>query len=199
MKARGQMQSDELYIFVFFAVIVAIILAAAAIQSRKQEVLLTRQAEKRGGQVEAGGLFGRTNLLLTYNGIPIQIYSIPGGKSRPPRTVAESKLDSPRFPSLRIARNSLWQKMLGAFGKERILSGNEEFDNKFVVTGEDTSAAHKATADDVKAKLLEFPFHSLYIDIQPLVLRVSIQSIPRDDDGYDQFIDIVNLVLQKIT
>ena len=187
------MQSDGLYLFVFFAIVMAIGLAAAAIHSGKQTAPLTRQAEKRGGQLEAGGFLGRTDLLLTYNGIPIRVYSIPGGKNRPPNTGAESKQDSPRFPTLRDVRNFLLQKMLGVFGKERLLTGNEEFDDHFVVTGENPSTAHRVIPDDLKAKLPEFPFHSLAIDIGPQVLRVSIRSIPQDDEGYDQFIDIVNL------
>ena len=102
-----------------------------------------------------------------------------------------------RFPEMRIASNSLWQKMLSAMGKERILTGNDEFDKRFAMKSEDQYSALRLLTEDLKARLLESQFRSLDVNMKTQEFSMTILSIPRNNEEYDLFIDTMFLVLQK--
>ncbi len=191
------MSSSDWITLTFFLFVIVITLVIGIAQRKKREEMLTRQAEKRGGQVARPGLFRRTKLLLPYQGETLQIYSIPGSRDRPPRTVAQVQCDSPRFPEIRIAQNNLWRKFQGLLGKERILTGDDEFDSKFVMITEDQYWILRFLTDDFKKALLHSPFRSMDINIKPQDFRVTVMSIPRSDEEYDLFIDTVLSILQK--
>lgn len=193
------MDQTDLLILGLTAVLILGGFSLAVYQSRKRAELLERQAEKRGGQITGGGLFHHKKLLLSFQGMGVAIYTIPGGRNRPARTVAQTASDSPRFPTISIVRNDLVQKIMTTFGKERVSSGNEEFDRRFVITSEDAYQAQRLLSTDVQNEILQFPFRGLNIKIKPQAFSLSIMGIPRDDEGYDRFIDLVYHILQHIT
>ncbi len=192
------MSSSDQVVFIFFIFILVVSLIFAYFQSKKRKELLTYQAEKRGGEVVSKGLLGRTKLILHYQGETMEIYSVPGSRYSPPRTVAKIKSDSLRFPELRITNNSLWQKMLSTMGKDRILTGNDEFDQRYAVTGEDQYSAQRLLTEDLKVKLLASSFRSLDVNMKTQEFSMTVQSNPRNNEEYDLFIDTLLLILQKI-
>jgi hypothetical protein len=192
------MDSTDLIVAAFVAVILSIVLGIAYIQTKARDERLARQAEKRGGEIRKGGLFRLTELRIPLKDVVIAIRTVPGSKHSPPKTIAQVKLDSPRLPAVRILRNDFLQKALTAFGKERLPTNDEEFDSQWVVQADDQFVVQQLVTAEFKARLAEHILRSLDIHIQPQEASFTITAIPSDDEGYDNFIDTVVLVLQKI-
>jgi len=191
------MDSSDLIVAAFFAIILSVVLGIAYIQNKARGERLARQAEKRGGEIVKGNLFRLAELRIPVKDVVIAIRTAPGSKYSPPKTIAQVKLDSPRLPAVRFLRNDLMQKALTAFGKERLLTGDEEFDSRWVVQADDPFIIHKLVTAEFKSRLAERVLRSLDIRIQPQEASFTIITIPSDDEGYDNFIDTVVLVLQK--
>jgi len=192
------MDSTDLIVAAFVAVIVIIVVSIATIQTKARDERLMRQAEKRGGEIRKGSLFRLTELLVPFKDVVIAIRTVPGSKHSPPKTIAQVKLDSPRLPTVRILRNDLLQKALTAFGKERLLTGDDEFDSQWIVQADDAFTVNKLVTAEFKSRLAERMLRSLDIRIQPQEVSLTIMSVPSNDESYDIFIDTVVLVLQKI-
>jgi len=188
--------TEVLLVLVLFAVFGSV-MAFAVLQSRAQSARLTRQAEKRGGEIHKDAFWKPSELRLPFKDSIIAIRVIPGSRYSSPKTVAQVKLDSPRLPALRLTRSSLLQKMLAAFGRERLLTGDEEFDRLWTLTTEDRFAAQKLATPDFKAQLEQRLFRSLVMDVSPQEFSFTIGVIPSNDEALDVFIDTVILVLNK--
>lgn len=191
------MDSTDLIIAVLVAVILIATLGIVYIQNKARGERLARQAEKRGGEIVKGNLFRLAELRIPVKDVVVAIRTAPGSKYSPPKTIAQVKLDSPRLPAFRFLRNNLMQKAFAAFGKERLLTGDEEFDSQWVVQADDPFIIHKLVTAEFKSRLAERVLRSLDIRIQPQEASFIITTIPSDDEGYDNFIDTVVLVLQK--
>jgi len=191
------MNTDTFIIFIMLALIV-LGLAIGLFQSKKRGEILTLEAEKRGGEFSKSSLFGRQELRLPFKGNTVLIYSVPGSRYSPPRTYATLKSDTINLPAIGIAPNSVSQKLIGAFGKERYLTNDEEFDKKIVVRGDDPFALQRLLGTDVKQKLTDGSLRNLEVKFKPHEFQFTIQAIPSNEDGYDNFIDTALLLLQKV-
>ena len=76
--------------------------------------------------------------------------------------------------------------------------GPEEFDQKVVVRGEDQYMIQRLLTADVKQRLVDPSLRALEVRIKPQEVRVTMQSIPSNEEGYDAFIDTVMAILQTI-
>jgi hypothetical protein len=172
------MDSTDLIVAAFVAVILSIVLGIAYIQTKARDERLARQAEKRGGEIRKGGLFRLTELRIPLKDVVIAIRTVPGSKHSPPKTIAQVKLDSPRLPAVRILRNDFLQKALTAFGKERLPTNDEEFDSQWVVQADDQFVVQQLVTAEFKARLAEHILRSLDIHIQPQEASFTITAIP---------------------
>ena len=188
----------DLIIGVFVTGIVIFAVVLVYLQNRNRGKRLAFQAVKRGGEIHKGGLFSVSELWIPFKDIMIVIRPVPGSKYSPPKTVAQVKLNSPRLSPIRIQRNDLWQKALTAFGRERLSTGDDEFDSRWVTQADNPSIVPKIITAEFKVRLTERILQSLSIIIQPKEATFTIRTIPSDDDGYNQFIDTVLSVLKTI-
>ena len=191
------MNSDYVFIAIGLALLVVVIVVSAY-QNKRRKEMLAQQAEKRGGEFSDGGFWSRSELRLPYKGNTILIYSIPGGKNRPPYTYAEMKSSAPTLPTLDVLRNNLSQKIMGAFGKERILLDDEEFDRQCVVRGEDELAARRILTASVRNRFTDGSLRTLEVKMNPKEIKFIMQSIPSNEEEYDNFIDAVFLVIKNL-
>jgi hypothetical protein len=192
------MDPADWIILIIMAIVMVIGIAVSVTQNKKRKEMLILQTQKRGGEVSGEGFFRRLELRLPVRGETVVIFSRPRGKYNPPETNASLKLENPRFPDIQIKRNDLGQKLMGALGKERFLTGDEAFDTRFAITSEDAYQVQKLLTDDLKRIFMEPYFNTLEIKISPQKLYVSIKSIPETNQEYDIFIDTVLQILQKI-
>lgn len=192
------MDSTDLVIVFFIVIIFSLVLGFAYLQGKARTERLSRQAEKRGGKIRKDGFWKQSELLIPFKDALIVIRTIPGSKYTPPKTIAQVKLDSPRLPAIRITRNDLGQKMLAAFGRERQLTNDEEFDRRWVVQADDLFTVNKLVTPEFKAQLEERILRSLVVDIRPQEISLTIAAIPSNDEGYDIFIETSLMILKKL-
>ena len=192
------MNSNDILMLLFVLTVVVIAIVVSVYQTKKRGDLLRGQAEKRNGTVTKRSFLGRWELRLPFQDSSVLIYSVPGSRYSPPRTYAILKLDSPRLPTIEIMHNGLAQKLFNALGRERILTNDEEFDRQIVVRGEDQYSAQRLLTADLKQRIVDRSLRALDVKIIPQEVRVTIQAIPSNEEGYDNFIDLVFLILQKI-
>jgi hypothetical protein len=192
------MSTEDAMIVSVILIVTLLSVVGAVYQSRRRGEMLARQAEKRNGEVTKSGFLGRRELHLPIKGSTLLVYSIPGSRYSPPKTFAILKSDSLHLPPIEITRNGVGQKLLGAFGRERILVNDEEFDRQFVVRGEDPFTAQRLLTADIRQRFMDRSMRSLQVKITSQEVRVTILTIPSNDDAYDNFIDTVFSILQKI-
>lgn len=192
------MDSTDLILGVLVTGILIFAVILVYLQNRNRGKRLAYQAEKRGGEIHKGGLFRMPELWIPFKETVLVIRPVPGSKYSSPKTIAQVKLDSPRFTPIRIQRNSLWQKAITAFGGERLSTGDEEFDSRWITRVDDPFTVQKIVTVEFKAKLNERILQSLSILIKPQDATFTIMTIPSNDEGYDQFIDTVLSVLNII-
>ena len=185
---------------IFSVLLVAILLIAVVMlyfQRRKQQELLEEQAAKRNGYIESSNFLMPVRLVLPLGDQALRIYTVPGGKNRPSKTIAELTGSKTVFPKIKVGRNTFFQKALETFGKERFLSGNEEFDGSFVVNAEEEAAARQLLTYDIQKNLLEMASKSPSLEIGPQQFRLVVLRILKDAEGYDLFIDTALAILKK--
>ena len=191
------MDEANLMVLAFVVLLMIVALGFAYLRSRAYENRLALQAEKRGGKFEKSGLLKQARIQIPYKEWQVVVYSTPGSRYSPPKTIAQVKVDTPRLPVIQLERNYLLQKILAAFGRERLLTGDEDFDRRWVVRASDTMMVHKLVTPELKAKLEERILRSLGVNIQPMELSLTITTIPSSEEEYDIFIETTMLVLRK--
>lgn len=191
------MDSSALMVVIFALGLLVVIVGYATLQSRARSERLTRQAEKRGGEIRRDAFWKQPELRIPFRDSILVVYTIPGSRYSPPRTVAQVKLDLPRLPILRMTRSTLMQKMLAAFGRESLLTADEDFDRRWVVQTEDVFAAQKLLTPEFKTQLDQRVFRTLVVDIRPQELSFTITTIPSNDEALDAFVEAALMVLNK--
>lgn len=192
------MNSSDIFFYLIFAVMLLVSLGVAFFQQSKRKELLANQANKRGGELVKGGLFRRSELRLPYKGNTVVIYCVPGSRNSPSRTIATLRTETVMLPTLDILRNDLTQKLMGAFGKERILMNDEEFDRKCIVRSEDPLLPQRILSGDMPQRFLGQTLRSLELRVSQQNIQVKMLTIPSNEETFDYFIDTVFAILQKI-
>jgi hypothetical protein len=167
-------------------------------QRKQQQELLQYQAEKRNGYIESSNFLTPIRLVLPFGEQFLHIYTVPGGKNRPSKTIAELTGSTIPFPQIKIGRNTLFQKALETFGKERFLSGNEEFDQTFVVHTDNDVSARRILTFDIQKNLMDMASKLPSVEIGSQSLKLVILRTLKDSEGYDLFIDTALAILNKL-
>jgi hypothetical protein len=192
------MNTESTLIIIAIMGLLVIAMAALVVSNRKFQERLENQASKRGGIVESNGWLSPKKVVFQNKGQRVEIFSVPGSRYNPPRTVAQVILEAARLNSLRLRRNDLMQKLLVKFGRERLTTGDEEFDARWLVETASPALAAKLLTSDLKMRMAERMFRTCELKIEPQTVTLSILSIPRNDEEYDSFIDTALLVLRNI-
>lgn len=190
--------NGDLVIYVFMGAMIMLSIGIAFFQQSKRNELLADQAAKRGGELAKDGFLRRSELRLPYKGNKLIIYFMPGSKNSPSRTIATLRTETVMLPTLDILRNDLTQKLMGAFGKERILINNEEFDRKCIVRSEDPFLPTRILSNDIQQRFLGQTLRSLELRVSQQNIQVKMLTIPSNEETLDYFIDTVFAILQKI-
>lgn len=188
----------ELIVYAAMAALVMGSFGVALLQKNKRDALLDAQAGKRGGEFVKGGLFRRSEARLPCKGNTLIVYCIPGSRNRPAHTIASLRVETVMLPALDILRNDLAQKIMGAFGRERILMNDEEFDRKVIVRGEDPLLARRILTNDMQQRFLDPALRALELRVSQQNIQVKMSSIPANEETFDCFIDTVFAVLQRL-
>jgi len=183
--------------FLLISALIFIGIILARIRSRKTYKTLTNQAEKRTGKITGNGFFGHMEMQLPMQDKTVVIRLGPGSGNTPPRTSAQVRIEDSIIPKMRITHNNFWSELEGKWKNNHILTNNEEFDNKFFITGEDSYRISKLLTDDLKTKALDPFFDSMDIWFESDELCIMIGFIPKNEEEFDIFLDTVELFLRN--
>jgi hypothetical protein len=189
--------SDSL-LLLFMGAVFIISIGFAIFQRSKRDELLANQAVKRGAEFVKGSLTRHSILHLPYKGNVVVIYSRPGSRNSSPRTIASMRPNGMTLPTIEVLRNDVTQKIMGAFGKERILLNDEEFDRRCIVRSDDPFLPQRILLGDLQQRFLDRTLRSLELRVSAQNVEVKMLAIPRDEESFDYFIDTVFAILQKI-
>ncbi len=194
----------------FALVVIAVALAAfifveavvvPARHAQRQGQLLKEQAAKRGGQVWGGTLLGYGTLVFDHQGQSIEVS--PQRRNRYgswyslPRTYIRCRLNPPVESRLRVRRRGLLDGLRRLAGRQSIEADYKEFDDSFVVQG-DEATARKVLVQEVREALLQLAPSQPVLSLREDLLFLSVSHIPATAAGCDRLIDTVLAVLARL-
>jgi len=153
-----------------------------------QRKKLEQQAAKRGGRVKKGGLFSYPRLILSIGGADVEIYSTPGGKNTPPHTHVQYSLPNAVNYKLALRREIRLFGVGMVFGQD-IKINNPEFDNAYIIRGDDEGIVRSFLSSEIQTALLALKSKYPSLDINGSKFQFTISGIPSDEQGFDQLID----------
>lgn len=165
-------------------------------QMKKAKALIDGQALKRNGTLR--GRLAYPELLFPHLDHHVKVRSFGGGKDSPPQTWVEVTLNQTIEETIRIYRES-WASGLGkALGLQDIQIGNDQFDNQFIIKGSDEYFVMNLLTFDIQNKLIEIREYVPLLKIRKNRLKLQVQHIPRSEEEYDQLIETVLKVIDRL-
>lgn len=190
------MDTSNLIIAFMLLLMIGVVIFAIS-QSKARDEWMERAAQQRGGEIRKGSFFKTTEALIPCKDEIIVFHMEPGSKHSSPKTIATANVKMPTLPTLRMVHNGLWQKMMDAFVQERALTGDEDFDNDWVIRADDDLAARKLASPDLKANLSDRIFRHLDLRLEPKQMKMVTLAIPSNEEQLNDFIDTAILILKK--
>lgn len=185
----------------FFIALMLVVMIVAiifgVIQSKTRDGWMENAAQQRGGEIRKGSFFVKAELLIPCKDQTIVIQMHPGGKNSSPKTIAIANVNKPLLPTLRMTRNGLWQKMMDALGQERVITGDDDFDNEWVIRSADEIGARKLSSPDLKDKLSDYIFRHMDLRLEPKQMAMTALANPSNEEQFNLFIDTAILILKK--
>lgn len=181
--------SREFFPVIVFVVVLIFVYFKHKKQSAKQKEILEQQALKRNGTVKKGGFFSYPRLNIPQEMNEVSVYSVPGGKNRPPYTYVTCDLNSTRNYKIKICRECRIFGIGTVFGQD-VKINNPAFDEAFVMQGSDEMIVQEFLTPEIQEKLLQMKEYNSTLTIKKSKFRFYIPQIPKDEQQYDQLIDI---------
>ena len=190
------MDTSNFFIALMLLAMIVVVIYAVT-QSKARDDWMERAAQQRGGEFRKGSFFKVAELTIPYKDETIVFHMEPGSKHSSPKTVATANVKIPLLPTVRLVHNGVWQKMMASFGQERVRTGDEDFDNEWVVRTADNLAARKLASPDLKANLSDRIFRNLDLRLEPKQMKMVTLAIPSNEEQFNLFIDTAISILKK--
>jgi hypothetical protein len=193
------MNNTDYIIFIFMALVLVIGIWLQWLDAQKRNALLEQEAARRGGQVVKGAFLSASKLSLPQRGETLEIFMTPGSRYRPAQTHAQFKPQQLSLSEFRLVENNLFRRLTASTSRDRILTQDEAFDRRYVLIARDNSLlATRIAQGPVRERILRSNFRSLEVKIKPDSFAMTISSIPRDEDEFDNFIETALLIVQYL-
>ena len=184
-----------LFIVLFVAIIVIAIYFGWR-QNKTIKTLLGKEAQKRNGQVNKK--WGTTELVFPYHDLSITVSSTLDSESSPPQTEVATTLGMTSDDYLKISRKSILSRISRSSKVQTILSGNNEFDARFTVKGTDENLIKRLVSFELQREMLLLEKYNPRLILRNNRLSLSIFYIPNTEEEYDQVIEAMLLVIDKL-
>ena len=180
-------------LLIFFVIVVIISIK----QKEKIVQALQSVADKRYGRV-INRLILYPTLYLDHNGTEIRIQPLPGSRYSPPQTVLTAKHRMGLNHKLIISRESILSRMAKALGMKEIQIGSDEFDNKFIVKGDDDYFVYRVLDYNLQEKIINAWRFEPYINISSNSLQIIFPYTLEREEEYNMMIDLAISILDKL-
>jgi hypothetical protein len=183
----------EIFIGLAFIVILYFILTS---QKKVIMGLYRQQAAKRNGKVKRHLLFF-PKLILFDQGREILIYQDPGSQNSPPTTHMKCTLDSMKEYKISIVPENALIKIGKSLGMKDIQIGNSEFDETFLVRGNDEMAVRTLLLPEIQESIIELEERYPTINIANKDFEFNISGWLKKEKQFDPFIEAGLKIIKK--
>jgi len=193
---------DFTIFFIIFGVLIIVVAITAIFSYKKRNKLkkvLEKQAIKRNGVVNSvfGGL-SYPYLIFSYNFNEFKIYSVPGGKNRPPFTYVHVTLVNSTIHHMRLYKEGFSSKIGKKLGMQDIEVGIDSFDNDIIIKGSDENFIRSLLIYKVQDKVLKIiRNHKASITLNQNRLVIFVQKVVYEDFVYDDLIDTAMAIIDQ--
>jgi len=172
----------------FIAIIVVIILIIVSFRHfSKLKYIFEGQALKRKGQFQWN--FRSPVLTFPYMDRNITVSAYPGSKYQPAYTRVYTNISNPNNQNIRIYGES-WASEIGKkLGMQDIQTGSSEFDDKYMIKGNDEQFVTRVLTWAVQDKLLSLRKHRPTVTLESNQFKINIPKVLKNDEDYDLLID----------
>ena len=188
-------------IIIFGIIILTVIIAIIYSIKKGNELkkVLESQAIKRNGEVKrAFGGFGYPQLNFEYDFNKFKIFSVPGGKNRPPFTYVDVTLVNSTIHRMRLYKEGFSSKIGKKLGMQDIEVGIDSFDNDIIIKGSDENFIRSLLIYKVQDKVLKIiRNHKASITLNQNRLVIFVQKVVYEDFVYDDLIDTAIAIIDQ--
>jgi len=181
----------------FWIILIGLVIIAIFISFRhfsKLKYIFEGQATKRNGQFQWN--FRNPVLTIPYKDKNITVSAYPGSKYQPAYTCALATVNNPNNHRIRIYGES-WASEIGKkLGMQDIQIGSNEFDDKYMIKGDDEHFATRLLTWAIQDKLLALRKHRPTVTLESTQFKINVPKVLRNDEDYDILIDIALAFLE---
>ena len=181
--------------------VIALVLATFLIlmnRRRKRLIqVLQRIAEKRGGEITKYPII-YPSLQFIHDGARIIIRFEPGSRHSPPKTILQAFHNISLNHKVIIYRETILSRIAKTFGMKDIQMGSEEFDNKFIVKGDDEYFTYNLLDYEIQEKLIGIWHLAPHIYLSQNLVDITVLGLLEKEEDYGMMIDLAIALLNKI-
>jgi hypothetical protein len=189
------------FIIVDALVVMAVLLFFLKYRQRHTNTLkeiFERQALKRNGEVVCV-YFGLAMFLkFPFKDLTVMLRFSPGGKNAPPNTCVECRLNSNKDIHMHVYRENFFTKFGKKLGLKDIQTYNPEFDEAFVISGNDESLLPSVLDHEVQYALLQLKDKNPQVYVSNDQFKLIVVGVPKEEHEYDLIIDSGLTILKRI-
>ena len=189
------------FLSVLSILVIALVLATFLIlmnRRRKRLIqVLQRIAEKRGGEVTKYPII-YPSLQFNHDGAKLAIRFEPGSRHSPPKTTLYVFHDFSLNHEVIVYRETTLSRIAKAFGMKDIQMGSEEFDNKFIVKGDDEYFTYNLLDYEIQEKLIGIWHLAPHIYLSQNLIDITVLGLLEKEEDYDMMIDLAIALLSRI-
>jgi len=193
---------DDIFVWVFsnFWLFIILIIILSLVFSfrryKKIKDIMQNLALKRNGTVE--GYFFHPVLVFPYHDLSVRVSSRQGSKNSPPETRVHTTLNNNLPSKVVIYKESIVSGLGKLVGMQDIQIGSDEFDKEFIIRGDDEQFVINLINYGIQNKLLGIKKEKPHVSIVGNSLDVYVQIFLKNEESYDQLIDIALAFVDRI-
>jgi len=174
----------------FWIILVGIVIIAIILSFRhfsKLKYIFEGQAMKRKGKLQWN--FRKPVLTFPYRDRNVIVSIYPGSKYQSAYTRVYTAVNNPGNHIIRIYGES-WASEIGKkLGMQDIQIGSNEFDDKYMIKGDDEYFITRLLTWAVQDKLLSLRKHRPTVTLESNQFKINVPKILRTDEDYDLLLD----------
>lgn len=181
-------------------VIILVVFGVAVVFSfrhyRRVQKVLEIQALKRHGTVTK--YFTRNTLRFTFRNHTYDVSEFSGSRYQSPYSRVVTPLNKPGIPALKLTSES-WAAEIGKkLGMQDIQIGSSEFDDRFMIKGNDEVFALNLLTYRVQDKLLVLRKFKPMVSLEENQLMVTVPRVLKKEEEVDLLIETAFTIIERL-
>ena len=162
---------------------------------------LVRRIFKNLALKRNGAAYGNLNpsqLTFSYHDRMIVVWAVAGMRHEPAYTRVSVEVNNQKNIYLNIYGESFGYRVGKRFGAQDIRTGNSDFDDKYIVEGNNESIIRQLLTNFIQEKLIALREDHATVTLQKNELIVSMPKVLKIEEKYDVLIDTALLLVDRV-